>query len=251
MRGAKPRSPRLADPSAPPTGDVRTDIQFPPVDVMHLPSPSVAAYRGLIVALILADQRLASGVHPQRAYIDALSAVSQFVGSDVLRRRPAGRHRSGQIGPHRPYSPARHWTRADALSSRVITRIVRTSAGLPLRTFLHLRPLPSTSTSTCSPCPWGDPVGRFRNLAPGDMRPTRGATPTTLAPCCPREVNVTMPAAPLLRRSGRHHQNGEATDAARQVLLSHASSMITVTESADSSRPAPKPASLDRCDQLG
>jgi hypothetical protein len=125
MRGAKPRSPRLADPSAPPTGDVRTDIQFPPVDVMHLPSPSVAAYRGLIVALMLADQRLASGVHPQRAYIDALSAVSQFVGSDVLRRRPAGRHRSGQIGPHRPYSPARHWTRADALPSRVITRIVR------------------------------------------------------------------------------------------------------------------------------
>ena len=64
----------------------RENIQLPPVDVRHLLGPSVAAYRALIAALMLADQKLASGVHPQLAYIDAMAAVCRFVGSDDLLR---------------------------------------------------------------------------------------------------------------------------------------------------------------------
>ena len=62
-------------------------IQLPAVDAMHLPAPSAATYRALIAALMLADQGLASGVHPQLAYINALWAICQFVGSDDVLRR--------------------------------------------------------------------------------------------------------------------------------------------------------------------
>jgi hypothetical protein len=59
------------------------------------------------------------------------------------------------------------------------------------------------------PCLSGDPVGRFQNLAPGDLRPTRriaGAAGLPLALCCPRKVTVTMPsgAAPgRIKNTGR------------------------------------------------
>ena len=61
-------------------------------------------------------------------------------------------------------------TDATTRAADAMVQIVGTGAGLPLRSFLHLRALPSTSKSTCSPRPSRDPVGRFRNLAPGDTR---------------------------------------------------------------------------------
>ena len=90
--------------------------------------------------------------------------------STASRRRAPTKPISEQSG--RELASADATTRA----ADATVQIVRTSAGLPLRSFIHLRPLPSTSTSTCSPCPSRDPVGRFRNLAPGDMRPTRSMT---------------------------------------------------------------------------
>src|ERR1700727_1745074 len=52
-------------------------------------------------------------------------------------------------------------------------QVDRTSAGLSLRSFVHLRSLPSTSPPNCSPCLSCDPVGRFQKLAPTNMHPMR------------------------------------------------------------------------------
>ncbi len=84
---------------------------------------------------------------------------------------------SRRRAPTKPISEqsGREFASADATTREAdaTVQIVRTSARLPLRSFLHLRSLPSTSTPTCSSCIPRDPVGRFQNLAPGDMRPTR------------------------------------------------------------------------------
>jgi hypothetical protein len=91
-------------------------------------------------------------------------------------------------------------TDATTRAAEATVQIDRTSPGLPLRSFLRLRSLPSSSTPTSCSCLSRDSVGRFQTLAPGDVRLTRsmiGAVGLPSAPYCPREVNVTMPRGGL------------------------------------------------------
>jgi hypothetical protein len=79
MQVDKPKPSHLAGPSG--------NVPLTAVDVIRLPGPSVETYRALIAALMLADQRRASGVHPLRAYIDVVSAFCQFIGSNNVLRQ--------------------------------------------------------------------------------------------------------------------------------------------------------------------
>ena len=91
-------------------------------------------------------------------------------------------------------------TDATTRAADATVQIDRTSPGLPLRSLLYLRSLPSSSTPTYCPCPSCDSVGRFQTLASGDLRPARsmiGAVGLPSAPYCPREVNVTVPRGGL------------------------------------------------------
>ena len=78
---------------------------------------------------------------------------------------------SRRRAPTKPISEqsGRELASADAptRAADATVQIVRTSARLPLRSFLHLRPLPSKSTPTCSPCLSRDPV---RTLSKSDSR---------------------------------------------------------------------------------
>ena len=57
-------------------------------------------------------------------------------------------------------------------------QIDRAGPGLSLRSLVHLRSLPSSSTPTSRPCLSCDSVGRFQTRASGDLRPPRSVIGT-------------------------------------------------------------------------
>lgn len=96
-----------------------------------------------------------------RREVEAAGDLRQYLERITLSVAGGGLTRVG-IAPHlcQPIM-AIHLQAAKKLREASAALGERLWQPLPLRSFRHLRPLPPTSTSTCSPCPSRDPVGRF------------------------------------------------------------------------------------------
>src|ERR1700736_7018871 len=73
-------------------------------------------------------------------------------------------------------------------------QITRAGPGLPLRSLVHLWPLPPTPPPPRGQCLSRGPVRGVQDLAMGDLRPERGmiiAAQSLVASWRPLEVNVT------------------------------------------------------------
>ena len=103
-----------------------------------------------------------------RRLLKGLEYVPRVIVTDKLRSYGVARR---QLLPERRASTkpiseqsGRKLTSADTTTraADATVQIVPNKPGLPLRSLIHLWPLPSTSASTCSQCLSRDPVGAFK-----------------------------------------------------------------------------------------